>query len=499
MIRIHLPAPSDVIFAIVDDVAIGPFGPSGSSALNSTELSIDTDSITQGIGIYGEKGVTHSKTDGDIYYQPMAIDMVPAPTSTNPYTCKWTGLYYPSRAWVSKTMPYGLVSHGSTFSHAQGIGRYCVGFDVSQKEITKYVITVMNGSPPRKVAGMQRIVYSNIRYVNNSHMAWEKQTLTHDAGPFGFTPPLDFGAVRTIEEIRALFAQKAVSAVGSKSQVTWSCYTTLKSYSTSPALANLAITAFVYKKLGSLKIPEAPAVYGELAMRASAQVNANQVNMIAFLRDLRKPWELIPKLKNFWKLKTLSENYLIFDYGILPTMSDLQDIFRACKRMKPYLDKNGFRTYSASSTTSYIQDGLSWELLQRLKLAVADNDSALLSIIERVDSMGFLLTFENVWDLIPYSFVIDWFLDIGSFLERVDADLRISRLNIRYTTMSYKASARTFAVPTVEFPYSGSIEKVHYHRWVSDRCPVPTSSLDTQNDFDHWIEAGALIIQRAKK
>jgi hypothetical protein len=239
--------------------------------------------------------------------------------------------------------------------------------------------------------------------------------------------------------------------------------------------------------------------YGDLAMTASQKVNANKTNMIAFLRDLRKPKELIPKLRELRNLAGVANNYLTVSYGILPTIDDIKSIVEAFKKMAPYVDRNGFSTYGASSTNQSEVDGFTYRLEQRIKLAIDDNDNDFYELIQRVESWGFLPTFENVWDLVPYSFVVDWLVDVGGFLQRVDTHLRLVRLNIRYATMSRKTNVKGTFVPTPDAPFNGSIEWVHYHRWVSDQCPVPPLSLKpTFQDFDHWLESGALLAQRTK-
>jgi hypothetical protein len=221
--------------------------------------------------------------------------------------------------------------------------------------------------------------------------------------------------------------------------------------------------------------------------------------MIAFLRDLRRPKELIPKLRNLKKLKTHSGNYLGMQYGILPTISDLEEIVAALKKVAPYLDRNGWQSYTAVSTDSMSSGRVQYDLVQRIKLAIEAEDDGFKKLASAVDSAGFALTLENVWDLIPYSFVLDWFLDIGEFLERCDSRMRLMRQNIRYATMSSKRTTSYRVEPTITFPYQGSISRVHYTRWTEDHSPVPPLFFQNTNTVsNHWLEASALIHQRTK-
>jgi hypothetical protein len=275
---------------------------------------------------------------------------------------------------------------------------------------------------------------------------------------------------------------------------------------TSPAGALNFVDSKAYQVIDKViwRNPETGADYGDLAMKAVNKVNANSVNMIAFFRDLRDPAAMIPKLRNLSKLKTLADNYLVLKYGILPTIDDLQSIFEAFKRVKPHVDRNGFSVYRATESRTLTSDGIRLDVDQRIKVAIEDEDDEFQMLIQRLDSMGFYPTFQNVWDLIPYSFVLDWFVDVGGFLERVDTRLRIARLNIRYATMSRKdtgmlaiAPAHSTTNPTF---YTGSIQAVHYQRWVSDQCPQPPAFAQSETDpLSHWIEGAALIAQRGKK
>lgn len=224
--------------------------------------------------------------------------------------------------------------------------------------------------------------------------------------------------------------------------------------------------------------------------------------MIAFLRDLRRPLDLVPKLRNLGKLKTakgLSDEYLRTNYGILPTVGDIQNIFRAFKKIAPYVDSHGFETYNALHTQSITFGNSKLWLEQRIKIAIEKEDSEFKRLCNMVDSAGFSLTLENIWDLIPYSFVLDWFVNVGEFLHRVDTRLRMYELRIQYATMSRKRQADNDVAYSSTIPISGTLSMVQYSRWTSDQCPVPPLSFqNTITAPSHWLEAGALLVQRGK-
>lgn len=240
--------------------------------------------------------------------------------------------------------------------------------------------------------------------------------------------------------------------------------------------------------------------YGDLAMEASSKVIANDVNMLQFLRDFRHPTQMIPKLKNLKSLKSYANDYLSVKYGLMLTIADLSTIFDAFKRMKANRDRNGFKTYSAGHIESQVIGKNQYQLEQHIKLGIGDEDQLFELLEEGLDMIGFLPTMEVIWDLVPYTFVIDWFVSLGGFLERLDSRDRLRRLNIRYVTMSRKSSVVKVISPSLTSPYAGELVWVHYHRWVSDQCPVPPLSLKSNIlNFDHWIEGTALLLQRGKR
>jgi hypothetical protein len=207
-------------------------------------------------------------------------------------------------------------------------------------------------------------------------------------------------------------------------------------------------------------------------------------------------------MKNLRRLKDLASNYLWFQYGALPTVSDLEQIWNAMKKKSPYLDKNGFRTL-----TSYHEDTFSpdprldpwapkYVLEQHLKLAISKDDDLFTNLAIQMESLGVFPSLTNIWDLVPYSFVLDWFINIGDFLDRIDTRQRIERLNVKYVTMSTKKTT-SFDLMRSPTPILGHLDLVQYHRWTVDRCPVPPLFVRSDpKTFNHWLEAGALIIQR---
>lgn len=502
MINLSIPSSSGSIYVEINDVLFGPLGQT-SLALTDVPLTLDYDGLIQGPGIFKEKAVDHWKSEGNVTYcQPITSSNF-SPTSTYPGRYI-VDLYYSTvpGAKLTKTLSYGFLAGGG-YGYSTSLGNFT----------HKTVMSVENGfrlytvSAPKSSPGRVSVSYVEVKDVtlieDKKRVSYQSRTVTlNDSEPTTgiIVPNGSWLAPRDAAAIMALVNQAFPVSLGNFTASSDYAYCLQREGTVSPSTMKVQIAAWIATNMSWTKDPNELVSYGDLAAKASEGFNANQVNMIAFLRDLRRPKELIPKLHEMWRLKNVANNYLTFKYGILPTIEDLNSIVTALKGIKPYLDQNGYQTVTASHSASSVVRGVTYDLEQHIKVAVDNEDDGLISIINRIDSMGFLTTFENTWDLIPFSFVIDWFLDIGSLLSRLDGYLRLLRYNVRYATMSHKRTASAVLTPTTSFPFAGNVDLVQYHRWVTDHCPEPTLSLpEIPPDFDHWIESGALIIQRKSK
>jgi hypothetical protein len=463
------------------------------------------ESIDQRAGIFHENFVEHDTLSGDLFYHPIIGNLQPTPTAQYPKSlkCPILNTSYQGEAQKQwKTALYGLAtSEGSAIGFSSPALTTCqqLAFtrDPSSNEWTIYEVTASRTLPNTVVSMFRYRITSVIPYSGAMrYVKYEKTQL--QVGAYGYLSAYNWMEPQGFANFVDVWTSKP-SYAGILYQT--ACYTYEAWWPSTvfnPRTMKEKIDMLVAGMMpGKFPIPDQH--YGDLAMKASEKVNANHVNMIAFIRDLRRPSQLIPKLRNLRKLKGLANNFLVVKYGILPTFSDIEEIIGAFKRLAPYVDSNGFDTFSAGFIDTLVVGELHHTLEQHIKLAIRSEDSVLISLIARLDTMGTLPTFENLWDLIPYSFVIDWFIDVGEYLERVDSNLRLSRFDVQYATMSRRTTISGYLPGTVNAPVTGSVNWVHYHRWVSDQCPVPPLSLQTPTtDFNHWLESSALIIQRAK-
>lgn len=114
---------------------------------------------------------------------------------------------------------------------------------------------------------------------------------------------------------------------------------------------------------------------------------------------------------------------------------------------------------------------------------------------------GFTNPLSVAWELVPYSFVVDWFLPIGNYLEQLDADsgfsFRAGSLSLRQTTKCWY-SATVDPVRTSTKVRTGGCPRCSYYKKTLSRTVYsssPSGSLGLRNPLSglHFANATALL------
>lgn len=140
--------------------------------------------------------------------------------------------------------------------------------------------------------------------------------------------------------------------------------------------------------------------------------------------------------------RKFSENWLAFQYGVRPLISDVQGALKVLDGA--LLDKPLVRKYVVHSkivsdvTTPLIVSG--FHGTKRIRrdsritwTAYCAFDSGYLNT---ASSLGLLNPLQLAWELVPYSFVVDWFINVGDYLGSLDALAGVERQKL-YMRNSY--------------------------------------------------------------
>lgn len=509
MVTLIAPRVGEDRYVLFHGFAIGPYDQYMLMEGDAIDLPPAMTMITQSKGFCHENNVEHTKITGDIRYHPFLGGATRVSVGTS-YPKHYDAANFPASNWLGGATTFyaenGLASPGHV-AYSEYSSNTWEQLAVERSEEAPFKWTVYHlsglrsGTLPSTLTSVATYTIDSYDHFDYAYLWYTEHVEVHYPPPGGVTS-VDWTIRQSLDTIKAIVNSLGISnSYPYYTRIGWLKARVLDETILSPSRIKEHIDA-ITSQLTSDKFPIEEADYGDLAMKASEKIAANNGNMIAFLKDLSHPTDMIPKISNLSdlvNLRTLTDDYLSVQYGILPTISDVQRIIGAFKRLGPYLDRNGFATYSAGSIAAKTVDEKDYKLEQHVKIAVGNDDSTFVSLLQRAESLGTLPTCKNIWDLIPYSFVVDWLIDVGNFLERADTRLRLMRLDIRYATCSRKSTIAGKLTWDSSHPYAGTINLVQYHRWVTDHCPVPPLSLHkTFQNFDHWLESGALLVQRAK-
>lgn len=175
---------------------------------------------------------------------------------------------------------------------------------------------------------------------------------------------------------------------------------------------------------------------------AMAGLRLLHINSIAYLRDsveLRRSLSVFRQLKKHpLSKKTWANLWLTYRYGLRLYALDTISIAKAIKKEVSHAGDRFQSARAVRTDTIPALFGNSIERTCRVKVYADKYSIGEMGLYEAIRSLDFVPSLANSWDLIPYSFVIDWFLPIGNILSRFDAIADVDTLHTRSCVASVK-------------------------------------------------------------
>jgi hypothetical protein len=219
-------------------------------------------------------------------------------------------------------------------------------------------------------------------------------------------------------------------------------------------------------------------------------------NFLADIDDIKRLYKLWKR--NVGIAKNVAGLHLNYKFGWKPTVGDLRDLIEGItklqKKLKAFEDsigkvlKDSTNLESSSNTVQGVWDdpGLPGSVtysatVQRTctgAIAYAPQPLAVMGPMDKVlrgllDSLGFELNPRIIWDAIPFTFVLDWFFGVGSWLDRFRVDALELPILLVDSYLSYKQTLTiewvwkgTHLVGFVPVPVSGGAvyQCTYFHR-----------------------------------
>ena len=241
------------------------------------------------------------------------------------------------------------------------------------------------------------------------------------------------------------------------------------------------------------------------ACRSAVQsVSVLDMNNIENSTQVLDPKGLLPPLKDLLAIKKhpakgFASLYLWLKYAVKTSISDLEEVIENYYRLMDVL-KNGQPAYMVKYGTAF-SSGKFMDILttSRVNAKVAMSPQMRTEIEKSqhlFSSLGLDASIASMWDLVPFSFVVDWFAGVGDFLESCDYALFTrSRFKIHSVTTSAKF---TVAIPfhRIGIPSSDSetFQFTYYCRWAGYSLPLNEFSFGSGNPTRHIFDGAALVI-----
>jgi hypothetical protein len=137
----------------------------------------------------------------------------------------------------------------------------------------------------------------------------------------------------------------------------------------------------------------------------------------------------------------------------------------------------------------------------RTKIVMDSSFSGLLSAITRVDCLGLLPKASNLWDILPFTFVVNWFTGIGSALRRAEYSAQLAVIPAYYVH-TYTISSPLSDLELESIGASSSSSKPAslrlYYRDISLYSPIPRDSrfgFGYPSGIPSWGTFGSLLYQ----
>jgi hypothetical protein len=184
-------------------------------------------------------------------------------------------------------------------------------------------------------------------------------------------------------------------------------------------------------------------------------LSANHLESIKELKDLRRfcdPIALTRALLGCMRtrspfkvgtalLDVLASVHLTHKYGISPTLASARELV---VNLGPILDEIRSASWFDVAKTAYGQFSFNLEpflgrecnLIARCEIRAGFHDSLIAGALLPATALGLAPSLSNGWDLISYSFVVDWFTNLGQRFSYLDSQLQMLLIEVHGSVVS---------------------------------------------------------------
>lgn len=254
-----------------------------------------------------------------------------------------------------------------------------------------------------------------------------------------------------------------------------------------PNIDNLCASAIqdMWAKV-SVKQNDTIASVGEMRETVASLISVFK-RVIDIYRDIKK-LRLASLYRKNISPKALAEAYMFYRYALRPLVFEAQSYVDVLCN-KTILQRQTFRSYRTGETVDVAQNVTladylgSWKVTgsteARRSVEIRGGVLCTLDITNNLGRWGITEPLEGVWELIPFSFIIDWFFNIGKYIAMWTPNFGIQKLAswVVVTDLTTLTSTVEAGTNYGDYNYtnihnaSGSYYKTILRKW---RMPDPT-------------------------
>ncbi len=202
--------------------------------------------------------------------------------------------------------------------------------------------------------------------------------------------------------------------------------------------------------------------------------------------------------------KTLADLWLTYQYGVKPLISDILHAQDFVFRQPGFVLSRGQASELWSQSALILNNSLWMVTASDERTRWGCNTQVAYTVdspfLAGVNSLGFANPALLLWELIPFSFVVDWFINVGEVVSTMNQGAGLSFLfgsRTRWLKPNYHVEWRPALDPNREFlgtPFSETCQGgIFYHREVLDNFPTPSLIWRPNLDTTKLLNAIALF------
>lgn len=186
----------------------------------------------------------------------------------------------------------------------------------------------------------------------------------------------------------------------------------------------------------------------------------------------------ISSVASISQVGSLSDAWLGYRYSYGTTKMDIEEIAGYIDRVRSLARASSVRAHG-----SYTFETQTESYLVKCSIEVPKED--ITGIYSTLERLGLALDGYNAWDLIPYSFVVDWFLHIGDLLEKARSRRYAMRLH----------PTRIWFSVTHDYTNANGCHQCDYYRWSTNGLDDRLATLPA-NMLSHNSSSGVTWVKR---